>query len=52
MGPAAWKVGELAKRTELSVRALHYYEEISLLSPLRRAEADHRLYCAGDVVRL
>jgi DNA-binding transcriptional MerR regulator len=45
-------VGELAKRMGLSVRALHYYEEISLLWPSRRAEADYCLYSAGDVVRL
>ncbi len=47
-----WKVGELAARTGLSVRALHYYEEIGLLSPSRRTEAGHRLYAADDVLRL
>jgi DNA-binding transcriptional MerR regulator len=50
--PAAWKVGELAGRTGLTVRTLHYYEEIGLLSPSRRTDAGHRLYAAGDVVRL
>jgi DNA-binding transcriptional MerR regulator len=50
--PAALKVGELAKQTGLSVRTLHYYDEIDLLSPSRRNEAGHRLYTAGDVVRL
>src|SRR5919206_2272820 len=50
--PAAWRVGELARRTGVSVRALHYYDEIGLLSPSRRTEAGHRLYCAEDVVRL
>jgi len=50
--PTAWKVGELAKRTGLSVRTLHYYDEIGLLSPSRRTEAGHRLYAAHDVVRL
>lgn len=49
---AALKVGELAKQTGLSVRTLHYYDEIGLLSPSRRTEAGHRLYTAGDVVRL
>ena len=51
-GPVAWKVGELARRTGLSVRALRYYDEIGLLSPSRRTEGGHRLYTAGDVVRL
>ncbi|HEX3129053.1 MAG TPA: MerR family DNA-binding transcriptional regulator, partial [Thermoanaerobaculia bacterium] len=26
-----WKVGELAKQTGLTVRALHHYDEIGLL---------------------
>src|SRR5918997_4321044 len=47
-----WKVGELAERAGLSVRTLHYYDEIGLLSPSQRTEAGHRLYTAGDVVRL
>jgi hypothetical protein len=32
---AVWKVGELAERTGLSVRTLHYYDEIGLLSRRR-----------------
>lgn len=50
--PVAWKVGELARRTGLSVRTLHYYDEIGLLSPSQRTDGGHRLYTAGDVVRL
>ena len=50
--PASWKVGELARRTGLSVRTLHYYDEIGLLTPSRRTQAGHRLYTADDVVRL
>src|SRR5918992_379531 len=49
---AAWKVGELARRTGLSVRALRYYDEIGLLSPSWRTEGGHRLYTGEDVVRL
>jgi MerR family transcriptional regulator, thiopeptide resistance regulator len=47
-----WKVGDLARATGLTVRALHYYEEIGLLIPSRRSSAGHRLYDAGDVARL
>lgn len=50
--PTVWKVGELARRTGLSVRTLRYYDEIGLLSPSRRTESGHRLYAADDVVRL
>jgi DNA-binding transcriptional MerR regulator len=52
MRPTFWKVGDLAKRTDLSVRTLHYYDEIGLLSPSYHTEAGHRLYAAGDIVRL
>jgi DNA-binding transcriptional MerR regulator len=50
--PVAWKVGELAGRTGVSVRTLRYYDEIGLLSPSRRSDGGHRLYTAEDVVRL
>src|ERR1700691_5472333 len=48
----AWKVGALARAAGLSVRALHYYDEIGLLKPSRRTAAGHRLYDGGDVARL
>jgi DNA-binding transcriptional MerR regulator len=47
-----WRVGELAKRTGVSVRTLHWYEEIGLMSPSQRSEAGHRLYGAEDLGRL
>ncbi len=52
MPPAGWRVGELARMTGLTVRTLHYYDEIGLLSPSRRTDAGYRLYTRGDVVRL
>jgi DNA-binding transcriptional MerR regulator len=51
-----WKVGELAGRTGLTVRTLHHYDRIGLLSPSGRTDsnhgAGHRLYTAADVARL
>ena len=47
-----WKVGQLAKRTGISVRTLHHYDEIGLLTPSHRTESGHRLYDEGDVARL
>jgi MerR family transcriptional regulator, thiopeptide resistance regulator len=47
-----WKVGELARATGLTVRALHHYDQIGLLRPSRRSSAGHRLYDAADVARL
>jgi MerR family transcriptional regulator, thiopeptide resistance regulator len=49
---AALKVGELARRTGLTVRTLHHYDEIGLLKPSLHTEAGHRLYTAVDVARL
>ena len=46
------KVGELAKRTGLTVRTLHHYDDIGLLSPSERTRAGHRLYGADEVRRL
>jgi MerR family transcriptional regulator, thiopeptide resistance regulator len=46
------KVGELAKQTGISVRTLHYYDEIGLLSPFGRTDADYRLYAEADIARL
>ncbi len=46
------KVGKLAKATGLTVRTLHYYEEIGLLTPARRSEKGYRLYGRQQVERL
>ena len=46
------KIGELATQTGLSIRTLHYYDEIGLLSPSHRNEVGHRLYSDQDIIRL
>jgi DNA-binding transcriptional MerR regulator len=48
----ALTVGQLAKLTGLTVRALHHYDAIGLLVPSQRSEAGYRLYDQADVVRL
>lgn len=52
MQALALKVGDLAKQTGVSVRTLHYYDEIGLLSPSCRTESGYRLYATQDIVRL
>lgn len=52
MSAKRMRVGELARRTGLSVRALHYYDEIGLLSPSQRSESGYRLYNRDDVALL
>lgn len=51
-GTRRWKVGELARRTGLTVRTLHHWDEIGLLSPSTRTASGHRLYDETDVHRL
>lgn len=46
------KIGELARKVGLSIRTLHYYDEIGLLSPSGRTAAGHRLYNDRDIIRL
>jgi DNA-binding transcriptional MerR regulator len=46
------RVGELAKRAGLTVRALHHYDSLGLLKPSARAESGYRLYSSADVARL
>src|SRR2546430_14770773 len=51
-----WKIGELAERTGLTVRTLHHYDAVGLLSPSGRTDSahgpGHRLYTGADVARL
>jgi DNA-binding transcriptional MerR regulator len=46
------KVGELARRTGLTVRTLHHYDEIGLLAPSSRTASGHRLYAMAEVMLL
>ena len=50
--PLLLRVGELAKRTGVTVRALHHYDSIGLLRPSGRSEGGYRLYDGDDVARL
>jgi DNA-binding transcriptional MerR regulator len=45
-------VGDLAKLTGITVRALHHYDEIGLVRPSQRPPAGYRLYDDADVHRL
>lgn len=46
------RVGELARRTGLTVRTLHHYDQIGLFSPSSQSAAGHRLYGTSDLRRL
>jgi DNA-binding transcriptional MerR regulator len=46
------RVGELAQRAGVTVRTLHHYDELGLLTPSERTRGGHRLYATADVERL
>lgn len=48
----AMTVGELARRSGLTVRTLHHYDSIGLLRPALRSAAGYRLYAQADIERL
>jgi MerR family copper efflux transcriptional regulator len=46
------KVGDLARRTGKTVRAIHLYEELGLLSPPERSKGGFRMYSGDGVKRI
>lgn len=46
-----YTVGQLAKKTGVSIRSLHYYENLGLLHP-KRSEGGYRLYGESSIIRL
>jgi MerR family transcriptional regulator, thiopeptide resistance regulator len=52
MEAITFKIGDLSKRTGVSIRTLHYYDEIGLLSPSYRTESGYRVYGKPDIIRL
>jgi DNA-binding transcriptional MerR regulator len=45
-------VHEVAQRAGVSVRTLHYYDQVHLLSPAKASAAGYRLYSDEDLIRL
>lgn len=48
----SYTIGEVARLANVSVRTLHHYDAIGLLSPSARTEAGYRLYGPADLERL
>ncbi len=46
------QIGEVAARTELSLRTIRHYEETGLVTPSARSQGGFRLYTETDVSRL
>ena len=52
MAEVLYKVSEVARLANVTVRALHHYDEIGLLRPSGRSGAGYRLYSEADLLRL
>ncbi len=50
--PAVMHIGEVAARTELSLRSLRHWEEVGLLQPSGRTDGGFRLYTEADVEKV
>src|SRR5262245_58752291 len=46
------QVGDIARLSGKTVRAIHHYEELGLLQPHARSKGRYRLYDAGAVARV
>ncbi|MEU9356956.1 MerR family transcriptional regulator [Streptomyces sp. NPDC048301] len=46
------QIGEVAARTELSLRTIRHYEDAGLVVPSARSRGGFRLYTEADVARL
>lgn len=47
-----YKVGDLARRSGVSVRTLHHYDAVGLLKPALGGDGQHRLYGRRELERL
>ena len=47
-----YQVKEVAELSGLTIRALHHYDAIALLTPSARSGAGYRLYADDDLMRL
>ncbi|WP_435875256.1 MerR family transcriptional regulator [Pseudarthrobacter enclensis] len=49
---ATMHIGELADRSQMSLRTIRHYDEVGLLKPSGRTEGGFRLYTERDFARL
>lgn len=51
-GETFMRIGEVAARTDLSLRSLRHWEEVGLVAPSGRTEGGFRLYTESDVDKI
>ncbi|NNH70595.1 MerR family transcriptional regulator [Nocardia uniformis] len=46
------QIGQVAERTELSIKTIRHYDEVGLVRPSARSAGGFRLYTEADIARL
>ncbi|MFG2444978.1 MerR family transcriptional regulator [Nocardia fluminea] len=46
------QIGQVAERTELSIKTIRHYDEVGLVTPSARSAGGFRLYTEADIERL
>ncbi|MBT2268182.1 MerR family transcriptional regulator [Rhodococcus erythropolis] len=46
------QIGQVAERTELSIKTIRHYDDVGLVTPSERSAGGFRLYTEADVQRL
>lgn len=46
------QIGQVAERTELSIKTIRHYDEVGLVTPSARSAGGFRLYTEDDIERL
>ncbi len=52
VGNADMQIGQVAARTELSIRTIRHYDDVGLVTPSARSTGGFRLYTESDIERL
>jgi DNA-binding transcriptional MerR regulator len=47
-----YRINKVVQLTSVSIRTLHYYDEIKLLCPSHKTDGGHRLYSKDDLMKL
>lgn len=51
-GKESFAIGEISAKSGISIRTLHYYDEIGLLKPEKHPISGHRIYKNQDIITL
>lgn len=47
-----YTVNQLSKILEVSIRTIHHYDDMKVLTPAKRTEGNYRLYTPNDLLKM